>query len=207
MAEGGRQCRLAYVYENRGLLSTDVEKNQRVFDLVPSDLVSALQGQLVIEWSKDPVNWAKSGPLAAQFEVVEIADREAVPFPGFGNVLVDYATLQQVVVEPRYAAWRVALASVKGIYLIADTRNGQQYVGKADGSDGVLGRWKAYAGDGHGGNVAMLKLVQQEATHPQRYQFSLLQVLGPAASSTEIDLAEEHYKRALLSKKFGMNEN
>ncbi|MEL4505535.1 hypothetical protein AAEX63_10860 [Luteococcus sp. H138] len=25
MAEGGRQCRLAYVYENRGLLSIDTE--------------------------------------------------------------------------------------------------------------------------------------------------------------------------------------
>lgn len=207
MAEGGRQCRLAYVYENRGQLVADPAKNERVFDLVASDLACALQGQLVIEWSKDAVNWAKSGALAAQFEVVEIADHDAVPFPGFDKVLISYATLQRVAEEPRYSAWRVALASVKGIYLIVDTHNGKQYVGKADGADGVLGRWKAYAGDGHGGNAAMLKLVQQEATHPQRYQFSLLQVFGPTASSTEIDVAEAHYKRALLTQKFGLNQN
>ena len=159
------------------------------------------------EWTKDAVNWAKSGAQASQFEVVEVADRTAVPFPGFDKVLIDYVTLQQVVVELQYSAWRVALSSVKGIYLTADTHDGSLYVGKADGADGVWGRWKSYAADGHGGNVAMHELAKLDANHPQRYQFSLLQVFGPATSSTDIDRAEEHWKRALLSRRFGMNQN
>jgi hypothetical protein len=41
---------------------------------------------------------------------------------------------------------------VQGIYLITDSSNGKQYVGKADGTERILGRWKNYASDGHGGN-------------------------------------------------------
>lgn len=41
----------------------------------------------------------------------------------------------------RYADWRAALSEVQGIYLIADSSNGKQYVGKADGGERILGRW------------------------------------------------------------------
>ena len=60
--------------------------------------------------------------------------------------------------DPRYADWRIALSEVQGIYLITDSTNGKQYVGKADGAERILGRWTAYARDGHGGNVALREL-------------------------------------------------
>ncbi|MEL4357003.1 MULTISPECIES: hypothetical protein [unclassified Luteococcus] len=68
-------------------------------------------------------------------------------------------------------------------------------------------RWVAYAADGHGGNVAMQELAKLDKQHPQRYQFSLLRVFGPATSALEILAAESHFKRALRSVEFRMNEN
>jgi len=42
-----------------------------------------------------------------------------------------------------------------GVYLITDTRDGRQYVGKADGLENIRQRWSAYAANGHGGNVEL----------------------------------------------------
>jgi hypothetical protein len=67
--------------------------------------------------------------------VVEIAGRDKVPFPGFDGVLLTYHQLRELVEDSRYADWRAALAEVQGIYLITDSTNGKQYVGKADGAD------------------------------------------------------------------------
>lgn len=95
-----------------------------------------------------------TGPAASAFKIVEIADPEAVAFPGFDQVLIDHAELQLVIDDPRYAAWRTALGAVQGIYLITDTSTGKHYIGKADGSERILQRWTAYARDGHGGTRA-----------------------------------------------------
>ena len=62
---------------------------------------------------------------------------------------------------------RTALASVVGIYLITDTRDGRQYVGKADGADNIQQRWSAYAANGHGGNVKLRNL------NPSTFRWSL----------------------------------
>lgn len=89
------------------------------------------------------------GATAADYPVVEIADAEPpVPFPGFNRLTLDFAQLQAVMREHRNAAWREALGSVAGIYLITDTLDGRQYVGKADGVDSIRQRWAAYAANG-----------------------------------------------------------
>jgi hypothetical protein len=44
---------------------------------------------------------------------------------------------------------------VQDIYLITDSSIGKNHVGKADGNERILGRWKNYASDGHGGNRAL----------------------------------------------------
>lgn len=90
--------------------------------------------------------------------------------------------------------------------LIADTKNGRLYVGKADGSDRILGRWSHYAKDAHGGNVA-LKELAIDPSHRQHLQFSILRVFGPSVPTSEVDAAEAHYKRAMLTRTFGLNRN
>lgn len=207
IATDGRRCRLVTVYENHGELTDQRTETLRYFDLKESDLLSSLRNRVVVEWSKDSINWAKSGASASSFPIVEVADPEAVPFPGFDGVRIDYAELQTMVKDSRYAAWQTALGSVQGIYLIADTSTGHLYVGKADGADRIFGRWSQYAQDGHGGNKALRELAGKDAEHRRHFQFSLLRVFGPSTPTAEIDAAEIHWKQALLTRNFGLNRN
>ena len=187
MADGGHRARFLTAYENRGEVVGERTAQDRFFDLRPSGLLHALQDRLVVEWSKDAVNWAKLGSAAAAFPIVEIADPVEVPFPGFDRLLINFDELLAVVEDRRYAAWRAALSAVHGIYLIADDTNGQLYVGKADGGERIFGRWAAYARDGHGGNLALKQLAGLDPGHARSYRLSLLRVFGPATPAAEID--------------------
>lgn len=207
MADGRRRSRFLVAYENHGEVLSERTETLRYFDLRPSQLFSSLVGRMVVEWSRDAVNWAKTGASASLFPVVEIADPEVVPFPGFDHVLITHAELQAVLEDSRYAAWRTALGAVQGIYLIADTSTGQLYVGKADGGERILGRWTAYARDGHGGNLALRELAGLDPAHARHFQFSILRVFGPSVPTAEVDDAESHFKRALLTRQHGLNRN
>ena len=208
MADGARRSRFVCAYENGGEVGAERTADSRFFDLHESELLSSLRKRLVIDWPKDTINWAKRGESAASFPVVEIADPNAVPFPGFDRVLVPYGELLDIVTDSRYSAWQAALSAVQGIYLIADSTTGKLYVGKADGRERILGRWSSYARDGHGGNVALRDLAAVDPRHAHHFVFSILRVFGPSAIASEVDEAENHYKRALLTRHpLGMNWN
>lgn len=208
IADGKTRARFFTAYENRGEVIEEQTDIRRFFDLHESDLLSSLRNRLVIDWGKDAINWAKRGARAETMPVVEIADPTAVPFPGFERVRISYGELQDVVVDSRYAEWRTALRAVKGIYLIADsTGPGRLYVGKADGQDGIFGRWSSYAQTGHGGNVALRALTGLDPKHAANFTFSILRVFAHSAVAAEIDAAETHFKESLLTRKFGHNRN
>ncbi|GAA3662891.1 GIY-YIG nuclease family protein [Microbacterium marinilacus] len=196
--EGGDRARLWSVVENRGEISND--GMLRTFDLVVSEHLADLRNRLVIGW-RSPRTWRLNGPTAGRYPVMEIADAQPVPFPGFDRLVLDRSQLQAVMREHRYAAWRTALSSVVGIYLITDTRDGRQYVGKADGAESICQRWSAYAANGHGGNVEL------RSVDPSTFRFSLLRVFDPATPTRVIDETESHFKNALDSRKHGLNRN
>ena len=75
------------------------------------------------------------------------------------------------------------------------------------GAERILGRWSAYARDGHGGNIELRALVQDDADLARHFVFSLLRVFGPDTPVAEVDAVEAHFKRALLSREFGLNRN
>jgi hypothetical protein len=196
--DGGGRARLWAVVENRGEISNDGAV--RTFDLVVSEHMADLQNRLVISW-KSPRAWRITGPTAAGYPVVEIADAEPVPFPGFDRLVLNYPRLQAVMREHRYASWRTALSSVVGIYLITDTLDGRQYVGKADGTENIRQRWNIYATNGHGGNVELKNL------DPNSFRYSLLRVFDPSTTTSAINEAEGHFKIALDSRRHGLNRN
>lgn len=213
IADGQRRSRLFGVYENHGELSSDSDADHRSWDLHRSDFLASLAGRLVIDWTS-PRNWHRRATAAAGLPVLEIADRDKVPFPGFDRVLLPWHELKEMTTDRRYEEWRTALSEVQGIYLITDSSTGRQYVGKADGGERLLGRWAAYARDGHGGNVALRQLAAgDDAPHPdvdehaRHFVFSILRVFGPSTSSSEVDAAESHYKKALMTREFGLNLN
>ncbi|MGI5186858.1 GIY-YIG nuclease family protein [Promicromonospora sp. CA-289599] len=207
ITDGGLRSRFLTAYENRGEVDAERTATDRYFDLQPSDLLVTLRDRLVIQWSRDAVNWVKRGTAAAQFTILEIADPAEVAFPDFDKVVIDFPTLLEVVESSRYRAWRTALASVQGIYLITDSRTGRHYVGKADGAERILGRWASYARTGHGGNAALIDLAGLDLAHTRDFRFSILRVFGPDTPKIDVDAAELHYKRALMTREFGYNRN
>src|SRR5690625_1495691 len=198
MPEGRNRARLWSVLENRGEVNNDGAR--RTFDLVATDHLADLSGRLVIGW-RSPRAWRLNGPTAATYPVLEVADAQPVPFPGFDWLVLEHSQLQAVMREHRYASWRTALASVVGIYLITDTRDGRQYVGKADGAESISLRWSAYATNGHGGNVELRNV------DPSSFPSSILRVFGPATPIRVIDEAERHFKLALDTRRHGLNRN
>jgi hypothetical protein len=196
--EGGDRARLWSVVENRGEVGRT--EHLRMFDLVQSPHMEDLRDRLVVGW-RSPRTWRMNATTAASYPVVEIADAEPVPFPGFDRLVLNYDQLQAVAREPRNASWRTALASAVGIYLITDTRDGRHYVGKADGEESIRQRWSSYASSGHGGNAGLRGL------DPSSFRFSLLRVFDPSTPTQVIDAAEGHFKVALDSRKHGLNRN
>ena len=223
IADGKNRSRLWGTFENYGEVTAERTQDCRYFDLHTTDFLAPLNERLVVEWDT-PRSWHRSAASASasRMPVVEIADRDKVPFPGFDGVLLTYHELLSVVDDPRYMDWRAALSEVQGIYLITDSTNGRQYVGKADGVERILGRWAAYARDGHGGNVALRELSDASVLagssgrgvaggtrtdHARHFVFSLLRVFGPSTPSSEVNAAESHYKAALMTRQFGLNRN
>lgn len=196
--EGGSQARLWSVVENRGEVSNDGVL--RRFDVTESEHMVELRKRLVIGW-RSPRTWWMRGATAASYPVEAISDAEPIPFPGFDRLVLSYVQLQAVMREPRYASWRTALSSVMGVYLITDTRDGRQYVGKADGLENIRQRWSAYAANGHGGNVELRGL------DPHSFRYSLLRVFDPSTPTRDIDEAESHFKDALDTRQHGLNRN
>jgi len=196
--EGGDRARLWSVVENRGEISND--GTLRTFDLEVTDHLFDLRNRLLIGW-KSPRTWRLNGPTAAAYPVLEIADAQPEPFPGFDRLILDYPQLQAVMREYRYASWRTALSSVVGIYLITDTRDGRHYVGKADGAENINQRWGVYASNGHGGNVELRGL------DPSTFRYSLLRVFDPSTPTRMIDESESHFKRAMDTRNYGLNRN
>lgn len=215
-ADGKTRSRLFGVYENHGELVAERTETNRYWDLRRAGFLQPLESRLVVDWTSR--GWYRWGKSAATLPVLEIADRDKVPFPGFDQVLLSWHELQDVIADPRYADWRAALSEVQGVYLITDTSTGKQYVGKADGAQRLLGRWSAYARNGHGGNVALRELAKaaREAgttldgsteEHARHFRFSILRVFGPSTPTSEVDAAEGHFKEALMTRTWGLNRN
>ena len=150
-----------------------------------------LSGRVVIDWGKNR-NWQST----TDKNIIEIKRAMSInEFSSYSDVNLSLDEIKKIVNNPlSNQTWVNALKSVRGIYLIKDSSDGKLYVGSAYGVDGVFQRWSEYAQSGHGGNLDLLK------RNPQNFEFSILEILHPRTSATEVIAIENKWKNQLGSR-------
>ena len=92
VADGQRRSRLWGAFENHGEITAERTQDARFFDLRQCDFLKLLVNRLVVEWDTPRV-WHRRAASAAGMPVLEIADRDQVPFQGFDKVLLTFHEL------------------------------------------------------------------------------------------------------------------
>lgn len=130
------------------------------------------------------------------------------PFPGHDRINHSLADLQAVVSQAR-ADWRIALESMKGVYVIHDKETGQRYVGSACGDTGVWQRWATYALTLHGGNIGLKELVEEKGEEYYRtnMRFALLEYWSMRTADDHVLERESYWKDVLHARSLGHNKN
>lgn len=130
------------------------------------------------------------------------------PFPGHDRINHSLADLQAVVTQAR-ADWRIALESMKGVYVIHDHETGQRYVGSAYGDTGIWQRWSTYAATLHGGNVGLKDLIEAKGEEYYRtnMRFALLEYWSMRTDDHHILERESYWKEVLHARSLGHNKN
>lgn len=148
-------------------------------------------------------NWLDEFTVAALCEE-PLSVRE---FPGYKRIQISKPVLD-IIVRHDESTWRSALRSVSGVYLITDESDGRQYVGSADGGDGIWERWQTYALTGHGGNRGLRLLLDERGIeHADNFRFSILEVTDLNAAREEVLERESHWKDVLMTRTHGLNAN
>ena len=130
------------------------------------------------------------------------------PFPGHDRINHSLADLQAVVDQAR-ADWRIALESMKGVYVIHDKETGQRYVGSAFGDTGIWQRWATYAATLHGGNVGLKALLEEKGDEYYRtnMRFALLEYWSMRTDDDHVLRRESYWKDVLHARSLGHNKN
>lgn len=189
---------------------TQIENKTFEYPLVAVEACQSLNGRLVLQFERNGRQaYLDTETWAANIEVKELRPtRLAIAdFPGYKAVHITKEQLDLIVRE-QLPEWRSALASVAGVYLISDSKTGRHYVGSATGENGIWGRWCEYAKNGHGGNVGIRTIMLELGSdHIRNLRYSILEIADTHASQTEILQRESHWKKVLLTREYGLNEN
>lgn len=176
------------------------------YELIPLESLKEYENRLLIDWGKSARMWHQKG--TTEKPIIAIQSQNKQHFPGYENIILSFERLKEVIENNTdYELWQTALSSVKAVYLIVDRETGKQYVGSAYGNDGLLGRWRCYVESYHGNNKQMIELIHVKPEQYKHFQFSILQLLEKTATADEAIIAENLWKRKLLSGTFGMNDN
>lgn len=131
-------------------------------------------------------------------------------FPGYDRVKLSFPQLKSILDRGK-KDWIAALENQKAVYLITDTSCGKLYVGSATSNNGMLlARWRAYAGNGHGGNKELIRIVDEKGIGYVRdhFQYSILENYNARTDDEVILRRESWWKDVLQSRQpNGYNDN
>jgi hypothetical protein len=184
------------------------------YNLIPCEELSELYDRVIIDWGGATISWHQK---RLDKGIDQILPKGFVSeFPGWDKVLLTHQELCAVIGNDTFPygrhgnpSWTNFLTSHDGVYLITDTKTGQQYVGSAYGDEGIWGRWNGYVRTGHNYNNRLLALIEKEGIeHCHHFVYSLHGVF-PKGSMTQPALigVESMLKEKLGSRAYGFNAN
>lgn len=169
-----------------------------------------MNGRLVFEYERDGRNsYRNAENCTASMQVAEIRPERLsiAEFPGYTRAMITKRQLDTIA-KQQHVSWKTALASVAGVYVIADRLTGKLYIGSATGNEGIWGRWCAYAQTGHGGNQELRKLLNEQGSdYAANFQYGILETADSRATDQDILARESHWKELLLTRSHGYNAN
>lgn len=173
-----------------------------IYQVSLDDRLKDFSKKLIVDWGDGYRSWVQRADRQNK-TVLEIRGQFNEPtFPSYLKFRKHIAEIPTL-----FPTWRAALSAARGVYLLVEEEKGGQYVGSATGERGFLGRWLAYAKDGHGGN-AILK----QRSH-RNYVVSILETAGSDMERSDILAREVFWKEKLgsraerLGDEFGLNAN
>jgi len=172
-----------------------------------------LFGRLIVKYKNSTQQMVRKAiNLIDELEVLEILPNEFTceDFKGYDNVRLSYDQLKTAL--ERNQTYINALGNQKAVYLITDTKNGKLYVGSATADDDMLlHRWRTYIENGHGGNEALLDIVNDPLLGfeyiKKYFQYSILENYNRKTDDEYIKERERYWKDVLKSIDFGYNRN
>lgn len=167
------------------------------------------ENRIIIDWIV-PRGWYNTYGKVKSKEVVKILPYNFVDeFPGLMKIRLTAHDLKTIIENPEtHSKWYESLTRLQAVYLILDTKKGNQYIGTTYGENGLWQRWENYAkGDFTGGNIELREWKNIEPGFANNIQFSILEVLSKNATKQECLDAESLWKRKLGTRAFGLNKN
>ncbi|OES23896.1 GIY-YIG nuclease family protein [Alteromonas macleodii] len=198
------------VYLSKGISSSSSDGKCHYYDTELTNIGESLIGRLVVHFKRTGRNSYPTGETLSGRATIHSILPEPMAFQDFSDfkhVCLSRSELEMLY-RHQYPSWKTALSSVSGVYLISDRLTGKQYVGSAYGAGGFWNRWAAYANGHHGGNK-LLRLLFNETGEGgfSQFQYSILEVCDIDLSKESVIEIENRWKRKLLSKEFGWNDN
>lgn len=171
-----------------------------------------LYGRVVLEYHNESQQLFRN----AENFIDQLIVREILPsiftgfdFPGYDNVCLSYDQLKTIVMG-YYPSYHNALEHQKAVYLQTDMLTGKLYVGSATAKSGMLlSRWKTYIKNGHGGNVDLIKLVEEKSFDyiKNNFQYTIIENFNSKVDDDYVLQREKYWKDVLQTRKFGYNKN
>ena len=211
IGEEGTTARMVGVYRVLGLdlqkcAQTDtnhifykMEEVKEVFD--------ELNERIIIDWGKSAISWHQW--LDRNDKDVISIERKGIDWvcPDYEEIHLSYAQLQRIF-NNGIGVWKNRLTACNCIYVISDNNSGKLYIGSTYNSQGIWGRWADYAKTGHGDNVELMKLLEDDPDYATKYfKWSILQTLPLNINNDKAIAIETRWKDKLGRAVCALNNN
>lgn len=208
IGEEGNAARLIGIYEVKGY---DNERKRRIrgdkfyYDMVEVGGFDEFNERVIIDWGKGRTFHQEL--KANDKDVIAIEKDGLNVWTAYEEIKLSYEGLKRII-DSNISKWRDKLSACNCIYVISDNKSGKLYIGSTYNKEGIWGRWKDYAQTGHGGNVELKKLMDEDPNYAKdNFTWAILQTLPLDIKDEEAIKIETLWKNKLGREACALNGN